>query len=255
MTHKPFENPLLGIFVQNAGQDTEHCFGALFDRASDGRILDYQLLSYTGTPRPPSTERSDEVVITDGGVLLPISKTAASQLIAQLDTVREELTADPKLQRYYYSKRVKLPNSIQASHGRIPTNCVDYLMQAAQNAGIDVGAISDTWRDADRVEDIGDTIDKATPASTSHCVHVDAILFGTTPMYYTLNPIERRTEAVFFRSDKTVDMLEAVNCLPREMLKQASETKPLGEPLSKISTLTHTKAIAPSTALASDREL
>lgn len=251
MTHQSFENPLFGIFVQNAGQDTAHSFGALFDRATDGRILYYRLLCYTGMPTPPITARTDEVSLADGGVLVPISKTAANHLIAQLDAVHEELTANPKLQRYYYSQRVKSANSIQAEKGRIPTNCVDFLMQAAQKAGIDVGAINDTWRDADNSQDIDDRIHKATPDDASHCRHIDAMLFGTTPMHYNVTNIERGTTALFFRSNQSVDMLEAVNALPHDLVRQVSQSKPLGQPLHRIECPQSTKAIATRSGLAS----
>ena len=186
-------------------------------------------------------------------MLLPITPTAASHLIAQLDGVREELTRDPKIQRYYYSPRVKLANSLQAEKGRIPTNCVDYLMQAVQAAGIDIGAVSDTLRNADQVDDVNDLIDKTTPENTCSSVHVDAFLRGTTPMHYASAEVDRGTKAVFFRAAENTTVLNALNALPREMVTEVSESKPLGQPTYSIERPQKAKTLGastPSTGLA-----
>lgn len=252
MTQRPFTNPILGIFARNSGEMTEHCFAALFDRTEDGHVADYRLISYIGTETPPDTGRSIEKCRTDAGMLLPISPTAARHLLAQLDTVREELTSDPKQQRYYYTPRTKLAHSLQAQKGRIPTNCVDFIMQSAQHAGIDVGTISDALRHADQVDDVTDAIDKRILNGHSQLLHVDAFLRGTTPMRYAAEEVDRGTQAVFFNSDENTDILAAVNALPRALLHAVSESKPLGQPRNAVERPHHGQTIAAST-LANER--
>lgn len=252
MTQQPFKNPILGIFARNSGEMTEHCFGAVFDRSEDGRVTDYRLVSYIGTETPPDTARSTEKCRTDAGIFVPISPTAASQLMARLNSLRQELTAEPKLQRYYYTPRVKLANALQGEKGRIPTNCVDFLMQVSQEAGIEVGTLSDALRDADQVDDVTDAINKTMTHSASNTLHVDAFLRGTTPMHYASKEIDRGTQAIFFRSDQNTDILSAVNAVPRTLLRAVSESKPLGQPMTAVARPHHRKTIAAST-LANER--
>jgi len=255
MTVESFKNPILGIFVKDSGHDTEHCFGALFERTVDGRIKDYRLISYTGTPIPPSIEPNDVLSLADGGVLIPVSPTAANQLRDQLDTVRKELTADPKVQRYHYSQRVKLADSMhaKAKKGRILTNCVDFLMRSAKEAGIDVGAIHASLPNANRVGVISDAINEATPDDSSERVDMEAMQVETTTMHYKGVPIRYGTNALYFRTGDEVDMLEAVNALPREMLTGVSDSTPLGQPLHGVAHSHSAKALASCTGLANGR--
>lgn len=254
MAPHAFKHPVLGIFVRGCDTLHEHCFGAIFDRTVDGRIIDYRLISYIGTDMPPTTARSNEVCRTDGGILLPISPTAASHLIGQLDEVREELTAGPKRQRYYYAQRVKRANALQEEKGRTATNCVDFLIQAAQKAGINIGNVSDMLRDADRVDDVKHVIDEAVSAHNGNVRHVDAFLGGTTPMPYVMAEADRGTKALYFRTPENTTVLNAMNTLPREMIKQVSESKPFGQPLHRIERPESRKRLASDTGLASGPE-
>lgn len=240
MTQTTFKHPLFGLFTCHSHSQYGHMFGVLFDRAEDGRITDYRFIGYSGHDMPKSTAYTDLAFATDSGVMMPITQKAAAQMLAEIDTIAGELRAEPKIQRWHYTDSIRAPSTSQLALGRAPTNCVHFLMQLAQRAGIDVGALDYSCKTMDQVPEFSEVMDTMMTTEDTVASPVTAIKTGQPiALHYGMKALGDGMHVAGFSAPENTTVLEAVQALPASFIDRLLQSPPVMQPDS----VTHDRVV------------